>query len=1450
MRKVYALLAISIVATLLSFKEKFDNNYFALTVPFTQDWSNAGLITADDNWSGVPSIEGFRGDAITGATGADPQTLLAADDPGVIDVIANGTNPNTNTSGGVGEFLVGGVNNVVAMQGSGTADAPYLKIYLNTTGVSNIRVQYNVLDIDGSGDDAIQQVALQYRVGTSGSFTNIPAAYIADATTVNTATQITPVDIMLPVACENQTQVQLRIMTTNAAGSDEWVGIDDIVITPNFAPSNTVSLSGGGGTIAENGAPGSFTLTFSAPTAAPTTIDYNLGGSSATLASDYDITLDNGATPSPLTATSGTITVPAAVSSVTLTITPLNDADEEIDETVNLIISNPSGGYSISGSNATATITDDDHLTFISYTGATYTQDFSLLASAGSSAFTPSGWLFTENGAAATYVANNGASNTGGVYSYGTDGDRAFGSLRSGSNVPLIGARVINNTGATISSLAISYRGEQWRLGSTGRNDRLDFQYSLDATDLNSGTWTNVDGLDFIGPLSTGALNEKNGNDPANYIEYSFTINGLSIPSGATFHIRWVDFDAAGADDGLSIDNFSMMPGCTPPTNQPTVLNLTPALTSIDGSFTAAAPGAVNADEYLVIVSTSPTLTGQPVNGTVYAIDDVVGNGEVVSISGTTFTASGLTPATTYYFFVYSNSLPTNCYNITSPLTGNVSTSSPPACTPPATQVSGLNGTNITGTSMDLNYTRGDGDNILIVARTGSAVSANPINGVSYPQGSQIGTGNFVIYNGAANTFNYSGLTQNTTYYFALYEYSVATPCYNTSALTGNFTTSCVTPVNPTGFNPSPQNGAVQLTWTNPTLSCFDEILVVASTAPIPASGSTFVGAGDPAYAGSGEQVVFRGVGTNVTVTGLTNGVVYYFKIFSRNSGVYSSGVQVNAVPFDPSTGFMYLYGNLHSHSSYSDGNADDLTKTPVDDYAFARDANCMDFLGISEHNHSQAGMVIGDYKLGYAQAEAINGVPGPGGNSLLALWGMEWGTIGTGGHMVVYGFGDQLIGWEPGNYDIFCEKGDYTSLLGIINTQPNAFATLAHPDTDDYNDLLGTPYSASKDDAIVGSAIESGPAFSHSTTYNDFPQPLDYLSYWRGLLAKGYRIGATMDQDNHNMTFGTANSNRLVVMTPARSRTELVNALRNMRFYASNDCNVQVDFRINSGVAGSSVVQGGKPTISVTTVDGDGENNASVELWGGEVGEAAPGSPLKTYPLLTNSFTFNSADVENTQPDNTTYYYYLVLTQEDGNKIITSPIWFTRNDVLLPVSWLDFNATYSPQNKATLLKWTTAQEINSREFEVQRSVDGGRSWLKLGTVAAAGSSNSLRHYEFSDLDPQKGTNYYRLRQIDIDGNYDYSKVVSIVIRDKKDIYFSVKPNPAVSGVAKVYASSNNTRAIIQLLDINGRTIRQGQYIAGPTNPANVDLTGTSSGVYFLRITYDGETTIEKIIVR
>jgi predicted extracellular nuclease len=236
------------------------------SLPFVQNWSNTGdSILVNDNWSGVSGIEGYLGQDITTVTGTDPQTLLTTSSvANDLDVIANQTNPGI-TNGGVAEFEI--ADPVVALQGSGTADAPYLLLTLDTSGKSNITVSYSLRDVDGTADNAVQQVALQFRVGSSGNFTNVPAGYVGDATTgPSAATFVTAVNAVLPAAASNQPLVQVRVITTNAGGNDEWVGVDEISITGSVTdPAPSVSSNSPANGATDVAVDANVSVTFSEP---------------------------------------------------------------------------------------------------------------------------------------------------------------------------------------------------------------------------------------------------------------------------------------------------------------------------------------------------------------------------------------------------------------------------------------------------------------------------------------------------------------------------------------------------------------------------------------------------------------------------------------------------------------------------------------------------------------------------------------------------------------------------------------------------------------------------------------------------------------------------------------------------------------------------------------------------------------------------------------------------------------------------------------------------------------------------------------------------------------------------------------------------------------------------------------------------------------------------------
>ena len=347
---------------------------------------------------------------------------------------------------------------------------------------------------------------------------------------------------------------------------------------------------------------------------------------------------------------------------------------------------------------------------------------------------------------------------------------------------------------------------------------------------------------------------------------------------------------------------------------------------------------------------------------------------------------------------------------------------------------------------------------------------------------------------------------------------------------------------------------------------------------------------------------------------------------------------------------YNFYYGNLHAHSAYSDGNQDAATSgsnTPLQDYQFASASLHFDFLGLSEHNHSQAGMHLADYARGRTQATQATT------SSFVALHGTEWGVISGGGHMLVYGVG-QLIGWETGNYDVFVAKNDYQGLMRQINRVPGAFALFAHPQSGDYGNLAGSAaFSPRADSALVGVPLRSGPATSTSTLYDQ--TGTSYESTYRTMLAKGYHVGISLDHDNHETTFGRTTHGRLVVLAPTLTEADLLTALRARRFYGSDDWNAQVTLTL-AGQPMGIITQGpAAAALAVSYADGDNEAVTSITLMRG-----VPGSG--TQPISVATAAAGAVALSYTDPALIGMaYYYAVIVQADGDRIVTSPIWYTR---------------------------------------------------------------------------------------------------------------------------------------------------------------------------------------------
>ncbi len=150
-------------------------------------------------------------------------------------------------------------------------------------------------------------------------------------------------------------------------------------------------------------------------------------------------------------------------------------------------------------------------------------------------------------------------------------------------------------------------------------------------------------------------------------------------------------------------------------------------------------------------------------------------------------------------------------------------------------------------------------------------------------------------------------------------------------------------------------------------------------------------------------------------------------------------------------------------------------------------------------------------------------------------------------------------------------------------------------------------------------------------------------------------------------------------------------------------------------------------------------------------------------------------------------------------------------NNSTLPVSFIDFYGNGKP--KSIDLYWQTAQEINSKHFEVLKSTDGVR-FAAIGKVGAAGNSNSRQSYHFVDNTPAQGANYYKLRQVDMDGKFSYSKSIAIQFGALSQEFKLVSTSDNHIAVS-VYSNVNQPAAIM-LSAIDGKQYHQRNVVLQP----------------------------------
>lgn len=439
--------------------------------------------------------------------------------------------------------------------------------------------------------------------------------------------------------------------------------------------------------------------------------------------------------------------------------------------------------------------------------------------------------------------------------------------------------------------------------------------------------------------------------------------------------------------------------------------------------------------------------------------------------------------------------------------------------------------------------------------------------------------------------------------------------------------------------------------------------------------------------------------------------------------------------PLNASAQLQVFFGNLHSHTSYSDGRG-----TPLVAYAHARDVAGLDFLAITEHNHRWAPSQLQTSPELYngpqptslisaANSFTVNG-------TFVALYGQEFSSIGTGNHANVLEVGDVIMTSDVpnGNWSALVD----TWLPNHLDSQgQTAILLLNHPATSnspntleygiDANDLGGEAgLRARLDPHAQLINIINGP--SHSGDTPGEPSEGEFLRY----LNMGLHLAPTADQDNHREDWGSVVDTRTGVVTTSLTKPDLLAAMRARHVYATQDRNLRIIVTYNGELMGTRFqgaqvpAVGSRLNIQVDVADDD-EPFAfyTFDVFSDVVGGNERAEVVAQF----------EADGDGTfSLDGITYsggnqYFFIRVAQSDDDGVIvdsawTAPVWFeptavtpattpTTSSVILAVDLVAERATITNNgtNTVDLSGWRLVSVLGNQQFTFpDMSLSAGQS--------------------------------------------------------------------------------------------------------------------------------------------
>lgn len=1014
-------------------------------------------------------------------------------------------------------------------------------------------------------------------------------------------------------------------------------------------------------------------------------------------------------------------------------------------------------------------------------------------------------WYFLETGTGAniTVNANNGAG-AGDTYNYGINmnADRSLGCLRSGTFVSTFGFYFQNNSGATITSLSITYTGKTWKIGALNRSDRLDFQYSTNATTLANGTWADYNGLDYQNAPSGVMGNVLNGPMQSSIISTTFT--GLSISNGSAFFMRWTDFDAPGNDDGMAIDNLTIKANTTNPFSNATDYfrsNSVSGFWSVPASWQSSPDGNTWITATLEPTGLATRIT--VINGNTISITRGVAARLLTINSGCKLTYAPPSFGEPYTWLLTIADDGTSEIDFTVAANGEY-------------WLYGKQPVFATGAKAEMYGT------VKVIDNTNNESDA-------FPQNTSVlfKTGSVFLWH-TVTPFSTTSAT-----YFAAPGFANENPIFRVDTvrgalLNGNRDTLRIGSTTSTTFN-----GKLEAVFPAPIANVAPQVSA-ARNIKFDSSGTKIFRDG---FGGNGHIIHGQSSGT-FKIIGAAAEVVNTVRLkVQDNPDIITDFEVINTTTLTVS-GSPYISMGLGAGAS-----ADMLVSGTLNNSG----ANPFD---ITYCRFTLTG------KIDAASSSTFKAGAGGGSQTDIIISG----TGGSAGTLTLYSptgtpyieldtlIMDRGTGGSAGNVIMGSNITARCIILkkGLVITDYNLLTWL-HKD----NDLSSTLTSANNpwqinntfysDSYIATCDVNGNPITPGSGGFQINNVGLKPISGINDTVY--FPVGANLNSANRMMMYNTGTLDNYTVVVGVGDIGNTPAPVVERIWYIAEGTN-----------GGSKVImklfftkrdEALYPSAAndeVETLFNYSDIHVVQENYANNFVNVASGSDvLFNLAGPTPPGIFNLG---------TEMYGQYTFTSNPGNGItgFTRFAVVNQQTFILPVTLINFKAYL--QNTEVKTEWTGVNEIAIDHYEIERSLDAIH-FTSIGNQKAKGNSTQIQ-YAFTDAAPLNGNNFYRIKAIDKNGKPIYSQIINILVVNAKS-FVNAYPNPVKNRqVNLLFSNIPYGNYALQVYSLNGALIfsKTAEHTAGTTNVAVQLPAHIKSGVYIMKLSNGAQNFTTKLIIK